>query len=113
MQDYRDEIKDFFGVDKQLASELEYDMKKYNEQLTQEQELAKQDVADGTVGAPTAQVDEPQTTPPVWSCLRAHPQHLLSLGLFLWGTVAPLQKQCAHFPEKSRQLVRHDKDKLT
>uniref|UniRef100_A0A8D2B8Q5 Condensin-2 complex subunit D3 n=1 Tax=Sciurus vulgaris TaxID=55149 RepID=A0A8D2B8Q5_SCIVU len=37
-----DEIKDFFAVDKQLASELEYDMKKYNEQLAQEQELAKQ-----------------------------------------------------------------------
>ncbi|XP_012585422.1 PREDICTED: condensin-2 complex subunit D3 isoform X2 [Condylura cristata] len=45
MQDYRDEVKDFFAVDKQLASELEYDMKKYNEQLAQEQELAKQ--ADG------------------------------------------------------------------
>lgn len=42
MQDYQDEIKDFFAVDKQLASELEYDMKKYNEQLAQEQELAKQ-----------------------------------------------------------------------
>ncbi|KAM6173588.1 condensin-2 complex subunit D3 [Erethizon dorsatum] len=42
MQDYRDEVKDFFAVDKQLASELEYDMKKYNEQLAQEQELAKQ-----------------------------------------------------------------------
>ncbi|XP_020038815.2 condensin-2 complex subunit D3 isoform X2 [Castor canadensis] len=42
MQDYRDEIKDFFAVDKQLASELEYDIKKYNEQLAQEQELAKQ-----------------------------------------------------------------------
>ncbi|XP_049713602.1 condensin-2 complex subunit D3 isoform X3 [Elephas maximus indicus] len=42
MQDYRDEIKDFFAVDKQLASELEYDMKKYNEQLAQEQGLAKQ-----------------------------------------------------------------------
>uniref|UniRef100_A0A5F9C9J4 Condensin-2 complex subunit D3 n=1 Tax=Oryctolagus cuniculus TaxID=9986 RepID=A0A5F9C9J4_RABIT len=41
MQDYRDEVKDFFAVDKQLASELEYDMKKYNEQLAQEQELAK------------------------------------------------------------------------
>nr|XP_045000999.1 condensin-2 complex subunit D3 isoform X1 [Jaculus jaculus] len=41
MQDYRDEITDFFAVDKQLASELEYDMKKYNEQLAQEQELAK------------------------------------------------------------------------
>ncbi|XP_007495227.2 condensin-2 complex subunit D3 isoform X1 [Monodelphis domestica] len=42
MQDYRDEIKDFFAVDKQLASELEYDMKKYEEQLAREQELAEQ-----------------------------------------------------------------------
>ncbi|KAM5245946.1 condensin-2 complex subunit D3 [Ctenodactylus gundi] len=41
MQDYREEVKDFFAVDKQLASELEYDMKKYNEQLAQEQELAR------------------------------------------------------------------------
>ncbi|XP_051012759.1 condensin-2 complex subunit D3 [Acomys russatus] len=40
MQDYRDEIKDFFAVDKQLAAELEYDMKKYTEQLAQEQALA-------------------------------------------------------------------------
>lgn len=42
MQDYRDEIKDFFAVDKQLAAELEYDMKKYNEQLAQEQALTEQ-----------------------------------------------------------------------
>lgn len=61
MQDYRDEIKDFFAVDKQLASELEYDMKKYNEQLAQEQEQAR--LADGTRttdgvdGAPVVQVD--------------------------------------------------------
>lgn len=41
MQDYRDEIKDFFAVDKQLASELEYDMKKYSEQLAQEQALTE------------------------------------------------------------------------
>ncbi|XP_058520074.1 condensin-2 complex subunit D3 [Ochotona princeps] len=46
MQDYRDEIKDLFAVDKQLASELEYDMKKYNEQLAQEQEQAR--LAGGT-----------------------------------------------------------------
>ncbi|OCT72259.1 hypothetical protein XELAEV_18035230mg [Xenopus laevis] len=38
MQDYRDEIKDFFAADKQLAAELEYDMKKYEEQLEREQE---------------------------------------------------------------------------
>ncbi|XP_075858777.1 condensin-2 complex subunit D3 isoform X2 [Microcebus murinus] len=60
MQDYRDEVKDFFAADKQLASELEYDMKKYNEQLAQEQELAKQaDVsrmAEGTDAVPAVQV---------------------------------------------------------
>ncbi|XP_012865287.1 PREDICTED: condensin-2 complex subunit D3 [Dipodomys ordii] len=60
MQDYRDEIKDFFAVDKQLASELEYDMKKYNEQLAQEQELAKQAdmnrVLDGGDGVQAVQV---------------------------------------------------------
>ncbi|XP_075772514.1 condensin-2 complex subunit D3-L [Pelodiscus sinensis] len=38
MQDYRNEIKDFFAVDKQLAAELEYDMKKYEEQLARERE---------------------------------------------------------------------------
>ncbi|XP_020824416.1 condensin-2 complex subunit D3 isoform X1 [Phascolarctos cinereus] len=42
MQDYRDEIKDFFAADKQLASELEYDMKKYEEQLAKERELEEQ-----------------------------------------------------------------------
>ncbi|XP_058145274.1 condensin-2 complex subunit D3 isoform X2 [Dasypus novemcinctus] len=60
MQDYRDEIKDFFAVDKQLASELEYDMKKYNEQLAQEQELARQldanRMAEGAEVAPAVQV---------------------------------------------------------
>ncbi|XP_066115869.1 condensin-2 complex subunit D3 [Saccopteryx bilineata] len=59
MQDYRDEVKDFFAVDKQLASELEYDMKKYNEQLAQEQELAGQTdanrVAEGAAGAQATQ----------------------------------------------------------
>ncbi|KAM6158642.1 LOW QUALITY PROTEIN: condensin-2 complex subunit D3 [Rhynchocyon petersi] len=50
MQDYRDEIKDFFAVDKQLASELEYDMKKYNEQLAQEQRLLKQPDVSTTAG---------------------------------------------------------------
>ncbi|KAL8173694.1 UNVERIFIED_CONTAM: hypothetical protein K2H54_016645 [Gekko kuhli] len=36
-QDYRNEIKELFAVDKQLAAELEYDMKKYEEQLQREQ----------------------------------------------------------------------------
>uniref|UniRef100_A0A8C0K9Z4 Condensin-2 complex subunit D3 n=1 Tax=Canis lupus dingo TaxID=286419 RepID=A0A8C0K9Z4_CANLU len=55
MQDYRDEIKDFFALDKQLASELEYDIKKYNEQLAQEQELARQADVSGAV-APSLEV---------------------------------------------------------
>ncbi|XP_026534418.1 condensin-2 complex subunit D3 [Notechis scutatus] len=38
MQDYRHEIKEFFALDKQLAAELEYDMKKYEEQLEREAE---------------------------------------------------------------------------
>ncbi|XP_077162706.1 condensin-2 complex subunit D3 isoform X2 [Paroedura picta] len=38
MQDYRNEIREFFAVDKQLAAELEYDMKKYEEQLQMERE---------------------------------------------------------------------------
>ncbi|KAH0623283.1 hypothetical protein JD844_031429 [Phrynosoma platyrhinos] len=38
MQDYRNEVKEFFAMDKQLAAELEYDMKKYEEQLERESE---------------------------------------------------------------------------
>lgn len=44
MQDYRNEIKDFFAVDKQLAAELEYDMKKYEEQLAREEESDQEQV---------------------------------------------------------------------
>nr|XP_028564487.1 condensin-2 complex subunit D3 [Podarcis muralis] len=46
MQDYRNEIKELFAMDKQLAAELEYDMRKYEEQLKMEserdQELARE-----------------------------------------------------------------------
>ncbi|XP_070621308.1 condensin-2 complex subunit D3 isoform X1 [Erythrolamprus reginae] len=38
MQDYRQEIKEFFALDKQLLTELEYDMKKYEQQLEKESE---------------------------------------------------------------------------
>lgn len=62
MQDYRDEIKDFFAVDKQLASELEYDMKKYNEQLAQEQALTEH--ANATkVPEDSDRVPSPQVAP--------------------------------------------------
>ncbi|NWY61556.1 CNDD3 protein, partial [Chionis minor] len=45
MQDYRNEIKDFFAVDKQLAAELEYDMKKYEEHLAREKESDQEQVS--------------------------------------------------------------------
>uniref|UniRef100_A0A8C9N8W3 Condensin-2 complex subunit D3 n=1 Tax=Serinus canaria TaxID=9135 RepID=A0A8C9N8W3_SERCA len=48
MQDYRNEIKDFFAVDKQLAAELEYDMKKYEEQLAREKESEQELLREGT-----------------------------------------------------------------
>lgn len=60
MQDYRDEVKDFFTVDKQLASELEYDMKKYNEQLAQEELQRQVAEAEGTM---PIQVPQPSGVP--------------------------------------------------
>ncbi|XP_050178812.1 condensin-2 complex subunit D3 [Myiozetetes cayanensis] len=44
MQDYRTEIKDIFGTDKRLAAELEYDMRKYEEQLAREEESGREQV---------------------------------------------------------------------
>ncbi|XP_064424706.1 condensin-2 complex subunit D3 [Latimeria chalumnae] len=52
MQDYRNEIKDFFAVDKQLAAELEYDMKKYEEQLEREKEMENPLNSPDSQGAP-------------------------------------------------------------
>ncbi|NXC74777.1 CNDD3 protein, partial [Anhinga anhinga] len=54
MQDYRNEIKEFFAVDKQLAAELEYDMKKYEEQLAREKESDQEQVS-------AAQAERPPT----------------------------------------------------
>ncbi|NXU50652.1 CNDD3 protein, partial [Turnix velox] len=45
MQDYRNEIKDLFAMDKRLAAELEYDMRKYEEQLAREKELEQEKVS--------------------------------------------------------------------
>ena len=42
MQDYGDEVQDFFTVDKQLAAELEYDMRRYQEQLAEQQQPVRQ-----------------------------------------------------------------------
>ncbi|XP_068094896.1 condensin-2 complex subunit D3 isoform X2 [Hyperolius riggenbachi] len=36
MQDYRDEIKDVFAANKQLAAEIEYDMRRYENELEEE-----------------------------------------------------------------------------
>ncbi|NXX56030.1 CNDD3 protein, partial [Scopus umbretta] len=60
MQDYRNEIKDFFAVDKQLAAELEYDMKKYEEQLAREKESDKEQV----LAAQAEQPPSPETAVP-------------------------------------------------
>ncbi|XP_077105659.1 condensin-2 complex subunit D3 [Ranitomeya variabilis] len=70
MQDYRDEIKDFFAADKQLAAELEYDMKMYEEQLQKEQETTTA----GVPGSPQATADgagSPQNPAALGSPLRA------------------------------------------
>ncbi|XP_066495469.1 condensin-2 complex subunit D3 [Tiliqua scincoides] len=63
MQDYRNEIKEFFAVDKQLAAELEYDMKKYEEQLERESRQGQEPLAEApealsavaTVQSPTSE----------------------------------------------------------
>ncbi|KAJ1175182.1 hypothetical protein NDU88_000473 [Pleurodeles waltl] len=60
MQDYRNEIQDFFAVDKQLAAELEYDMKKYEEQLAMEQ--AEEDSLTINLVAPPV-LGTPQVSP--------------------------------------------------
>lgn len=49
MQDYGDEVQDFFTVDKQLAAELEYDMRRYQEQLAEQQQPVRQ-AAPGAAG---------------------------------------------------------------
>ncbi|XP_075046453.1 condensin-2 complex subunit D3 [Mixophyes fleayi] len=58
MEDYRDEIKDFFAADKQLAAELEYDMRKYEEQLALEKEESEQ--ANAVVNPEAAVSGSPQ-----------------------------------------------------
>ncbi|CAH2320490.1 condensin-2 complex subunit D3, partial [Pelobates cultripes] len=57
MQDYRNEIKDVFAADKQLAAELDYDMKKYEEQLERERHQSPE------VELGAAPVTEPPQTP--------------------------------------------------
>uniref|UniRef100_V9K7T1 Condensin-2 complex subunit D3 n=1 Tax=Callorhinchus milii TaxID=7868 RepID=V9K7T1_CALMI len=56
MQDYRNELKDLFAADKQLAAELEYDMKKYEEQIARE-EMERQNPT------PAAEIRSPTQTP--------------------------------------------------
>ncbi|CAN2388105.1 complex subunit D3, partial [Pristimantis euphronides] len=66
MQDYRDEIKDFFAADKQLAAELEYDMKKYEGQLeleTNEENAAANPPTTATSGSPQASAAGSSHTP--------------------------------------------------
>lgn len=111
MQDYQDEVKDFFAVDKQLASELEYDMKKYNEQLAQEQELARHAEADraahSDARAPATQVGRSPASE--WLAFRCalcfpglHRAHLCSVHLL--GTRDWRSRRCCleTLPEKSQ-----------
>ncbi|KAM4609588.1 condensin-2 complex subunit D3-L-like [Discoglossus pictus] len=63
MQDYRDEIKDFFAADKQLAAELEYDMKKYEEQLEREKEKEQREQENSL--SPSEGAQTPQGSPRV------------------------------------------------
>lgn len=39
MQDYRSEVKELFAADEQLAAEVEYNLKTFEQQKEQEQEL--------------------------------------------------------------------------
>ncbi|XP_052611229.1 condensin-2 complex subunit D3 isoform X2 [Peromyscus californicus insignis] len=88
MQDYRDEIKDFFAVDKQLASELEYDMKKYNEQLAQEQALTEHaDVSRVAEGGDRAQAV--QGAPDLQAVPAAADQENVNVSLANSRTSAP------------------------
>nr|DBA16536.1 TPA: hypothetical protein GDO54_003919 [Pyxicephalus adspersus] len=63
MQDYRDEIKDFFAADKQLAAEIEYDMKRYEEQL--EWEKNENELATSMTNAVV--ISSPQVSAPAGS----------------------------------------------
>ncbi|KAF7241176.1 Condensin-2 complex subunit D3 [Varanus komodoensis] len=58
MKDYRNEIKEFFALDKQLAAELEYDMKKYEEQLEQESEQGQEPSRETDVLEPAVAVQQ-------------------------------------------------------
>lgn len=42
MQDYRSEVKELFAADEQLAAEVEYNLKVFEKQKEQEQELEQQ-----------------------------------------------------------------------
>ncbi|XP_060549547.1 condensin-2 complex subunit D3 [Pantherophis guttatus] len=61
MQDYRNEIKEVFALDKQLAAELEYDMKKYEEQLEREAEQGQELSVDRVEGHNTPMARPPST----------------------------------------------------
>ncbi|XP_069752394.1 condensin-2 complex subunit D3 [Narcine bancroftii] len=92
MQDYRNEVKDLFAADKQLAAELEYDLKKYEEQIGQEEKdkecvpanttlLTPRVLSHEHVGTKTwspsmkvAQTTTPQQRTPISKCSIPNPQ---------------------------------------
>ncbi|NXF98498.1 CNDD3 protein, partial [Eubucco bourcierii] len=104
MQDYRNEIKDFFAVDKQLAAELEYDMKRYEEQLASEKEAEQEQVS----AARAEQVPPLETATPSagWSNNAQSPEirrQSLPAGLRL--SSVPLEFAAPNAPKQS--LLRH------
>ncbi|KAG7483568.1 hypothetical protein MATL_G00039750 [Megalops atlanticus] len=63
MQDYRNEVKDFFGADEQLATELEYDLKKFEKEQELERQMANCSVADAAPVNGERVSTTPATTP--------------------------------------------------
>ncbi|XP_048417970.1 condensin-2 complex subunit D3 isoform X2 [Stegostoma tigrinum] len=93
MQDYRNEVKDFFAVDKQLAAELEYDLKKYEEQLVREEEEKQNPQTALEMANPTSTTAlSPRVSPPAVSDAQAGSEAQSPLGLKAAQPTTSLQK---------------------
>ncbi|XP_078055001.1 condensin-2 complex subunit D3 [Mustelus asterias] len=93
MRDYRNEVKDFFAVDKQLAAELEYDLKKYEEELVREEAerqnlLSTMEVANPT-GTPAL---SPRVSPAVVSVAQIESEAQSPAGTKTAQAATALQK---------------------
>ncbi|GCB74010.1 condensin-2 complex subunit D3 [Scyliorhinus torazame] len=93
MRDYRNEVQDFFAVDKQLAAELEYDLKKYEEELVGEAAkrtnlLTAQEVANATATPALS----PRVSPAVVSVAQVRSEAQPPAGTDTAQTTTALQK---------------------